>query len=88
MTEASLSKHILNIVTRNLALDYKKMEYTVDGGVLVATMTKENAKTILGVDAEADVTLNIITSDAKVTGVAMLYTTKNGTVSITCTYNY
>ncbi len=71
-----------------LTLDKEKMTFTVEGGVLTATISAENAVSVLGVDTGVEATLKLTVSDGKVSSVAITYTTAKGPAEIVAVYTY
>ena len=73
----------------DISLDEKKIAtYTVETGILQATVKSKNTIDIIGVDIPYDITLNIRTANGKVTAVVITYETYSGTVEITAAYHY
>lgn len=70
-----------------LSLDESKMEYSIDGDILNATVKEENTEAVLGVDIEADVTLMVTKANERIVSVTLTYTTEAGDVTVICTYN-
>ena len=73
----------------DIFLDTSKISsYSISAGILKAKITASNTVDVLGVFLGYDVNLNIITSDGKVTSMAVAYLTSQGAVEIITTYNY
>ncbi len=83
--KGSISSTAVSSVVINL--DDTKMEYTVDGGVLTATVKAENVKEILGIDVAADVNFTLTMGAGKIVSLAMNYKLDVGEVFVICTYN-
>ena len=71
-----------------LTPDKDKMTFTIEGGVLTATVSADNAASVLGVNTGAETTLKITVSNGKVTSVAITYTTATGPAEIVAVYSY
>ena len=70
----------------NLTLSADKMTYTVDGGVLNATVTAANTQAVLGVAINADVTVKLTVANGKVSSLILTYTTTEGPAEIVAVY--
>ena len=71
-----------------LTPDKDKMTFEIEGGVLTATVSADNAASVLGVNTGAETTLKITVSNGKVTSVAITYTTATGPAEIVAVYTY
>ncbi len=72
-----------------LTLDEDKMEYTIERGILSATVKAVNTKAVLGVEIASDVKLTMTVSDSgKIGTVSIIYNTEDGTDKVTCMYEY
>lgn len=71
-----------------LNLDKDKMTFTAEGGILTATVTAENAASVLGVDTGAETTVKLTVSDGKLTSVVITFTTSQGPAEVVAVYTY
>ena len=83
-----LNSTVTTAALLNYNLDGAKMTYTVESGVLSATISAANTQSILGVNIEADVTFTLNVANGKVVSVTLGYEVASGTVEITTTYTY
>lgn len=72
----------------NLSFAEDKMEYSINGDVLTATVKAENTKAVLGIEIAADVTLVVTKNATKIVSATMNYTIADiGDFTVICTYN-
>ncbi len=77
-----------NIASVNLNLEASKLEsYSIEGGILTATVKAENTAAVLGAAIGADVSLMLTTSNNRVISIVINYTTELGTVEAIVSYN-
>ena len=77
-----------NIAAVNLNLDAAKFEsYSIEGGILTATVKAENTASVFGAAIGADVSFMLTTSNNRVISVAINYTIAAGTVEAIVSYN-
>ena len=77
-----------NVSTIELNLDESKLEaYTVDSGVLSATVKAENTAAIFGRDFGCDVSFMITTNSNRVIAVVLNYISSIGPVEAVVSYN-
>ena len=88
VTDGSVSSTVTAAALAQYNLDGAKMTYTVQVGVLTATVEAANTESVLGVKIDADVTLTLTVTDGKVTSVTINYTTSEGPATIATTYTY
>ncbi len=72
----------------NYNLDGTKMTYTVEAGVLSATIAAANTESVLGVNIGADVTFTLTVANGKIVSVTLNYQASTGAAEITTTYTY
>ncbi len=75
------------VASVDLNLDESKLDYSIDGNVLSATVKAENVKAILGIDVESDVSFILMKNDKKITSLTMSYIVPEGEVTVICTFN-
>jgi len=88
VTDGSVSSTVTAAALAQYNLDGAKMTYTVQVGVLTATIEAANTESVLGAKIDADVTLTLTVTDGKVTSVTINYTTSEGPATIATTYTY
>ena len=71
-----------------LALAKDKMTYTVDGGILTATVSAENVQSVLGVDTGAETTVKLTVANGVVSSLTVSYTTAEGPATVVAVYTY
>lgn len=77
-----------NIATVKLGLDSSKLEnYTVESGVLSATVKAENTAAVLGTAIGYDVNFMLTVSDGNVVSIVIKYTSDFGPVEAVISYN-
>ena len=71
-----------------LALAKDKMTYTVDGGILTATVSAENVQSVLGVNTGAETTVKLTVANGVVSSLTVSYTTAEGPATVVAVYTY
>lgn len=71
-----------------LALAKDKMTYTVDGGILTATVSAENVQSVLGVSTGAETTVKLTVANGVVSSLTVSYTTAEGPATVVAVYTY
>ena len=64
------------------------MTYTVDGGILTATVSAENVQSVLGVDTGAETTVKLTVANGVVSSLTVSYTTAEGPATVVAVYTY
>ncbi len=67
-------------------LDPTKMQYSIDRGILTATVKADDTKAVLGTDLGFDATLHMGLLDDKISSYSISYTTHEGSAAIVCKY--
>lgn len=67
-------------------LDPSKMEYSIDRGILTATVKAANTKAVFGVDLGYDATLDMRLAGEAIGSYSIRYTTSDGSAVIVCKY--
>ena len=77
-----------SVASVNLVLDSAKLEsYTIEGGVLSATVKAENTASVLGTEIGSDVSLMLTVGEGKIVSLVLNYTTDFGPVEAIVSYN-
>lgn len=67
-------------------LDPAKMQYSIDRGILTATVKADDTKAVFGTDLGFDATLHMGLLDDKISSYSISYTTHEGSAAIVCKY--
>ncbi len=88
VTDGAVSSTVTAAALAQYNLDGAKMTYTVQIGVLSATIQAANTESVLGVKIDADVTFTLTVANGKIASVTLNYNTPEGPAIISTTYSY